>query len=580
MEGTIVNGYELKYLLGKGGMAEVWYAENGIGMPAAVKILYENMMQNEQVVERFHNEALVMVRLNHPNIRQVQGYGYIGNRHCIIMEYLEGEDLDEMMRQGRRFTDEELRRWWNQIVDALNYTHAQGIVHRDIKPSNIFIGKDGNVKLLDFGIAKMAENASLTQTGTVMGTLMYMSPEQVKSTKGVDYRTDLYSLAVTFVHLLSGRKPYDDTVSSAFDIQLSILSKPLDLDGIPTAWRNFLTPYLNKAADHRPALRYFENVAPPHVAPPQPSSPKKKVGLWIGIGAGALTMMIAFIVILVLLLKPSTTPNPSITQGNTTSGSSVDINRTEKPKEQVTTQPSVSTEPKSYAPNGAINGLFSVSSSKQVYFSKGNLQYQPSSNSWRFASNQWETMGNSNTKISSTYSGWIDLFCWGTGNAPYQSSVNNADYSSFSDWGWYYDRYDSWRTLTIDEWNYLFNSRANASSKHGGAYVNGVAGVVILPDQFVMPSGCYLSASNRYSANSYTSADWHRMEDAGAVFLPTAGRRTGLGLYNWHSDGDYWSSTSLRNDRAYNVDFSDSKIKVKDDSPRKHGFAVRLVKNK
>ena len=265
MEGTIVNGYMLKRLLGEGGMAEVWYAENEIGMPAAVKILYDKMTRNEQMLERFHNEAVLMVKLKHPNIRQVYGYGYIGNRHCSIMEYLDGNDLGELLREGRRFTDEELCKWWNQIADALNYTHGQGIVHRDIKPSNIFLDVDGNVKLLDFGIAKMMENNSMTRTGTLMGTLMYMSPEQVNDTKRVDYHTDLYSLAVTFVHLLSGKAPYDESSSSYLEIPLSIVTKPLDMSEVSEEWQDFLKPYLAKdPADRPPLSRFtlFETAAP------------------------------------------------------------------------------------------------------------------------------------------------------------------------------------------------------------------------------------------------------------------------------------------------------------------------------
>ena len=257
MQGTNVNGYILKRLLGEGGMAEVWYAENEIGMPAAVKILYDKMTRNEQMLERFHNEAVLMVKLKHPNIRQVYGYGYIGNRHCSIMEYLDGNDLGELLHDGRRFTDEELCKWWNQIADALNYTHAQGIVHRDIKPSNIFLDKDGNVKLLDFGIAKMMEDNSMTRTGTLMGTLMYMSPEQVNDTKHVDYHTDLYSLAVTFVHLLTGKAPYDESSSSYLEIPLSIVTKPLDLSEVSAEWQEFLNPYLAKAPADRPPLTHF-----------------------------------------------------------------------------------------------------------------------------------------------------------------------------------------------------------------------------------------------------------------------------------------------------------------------------------
>lgn len=341
MQGKIINGFELKRRLGSGGMAEVWYAENEIGKPAAVKILSANLSDNQQIVERFHNEALVMVKLDHPNIRQVYGYGYIGDRHCIVMEYLEGDDLEAMLKAGRRFTDEELRRWWNQTVDALNYTHAMGIVHRDIKPSNLFLDKRGNIKLLDFGIAKVKESMSMTRTGALMGTLMYMSPEQVKDTKNIDYRTDVYSLAVTFAQLVSGNTPYDSDSSGDFEIREQIVYQTLDLSGLPEGWRGFLAPYLEKDPNKRPALRHFEAMAytpatevlnrrsqtiasnstmsrtqtnnnpsyqvtnnGPYSQTPTPDDkPKSKKGLWIGLGIAAAAVM----ALLVLLLLPKKT---------------------------------------------------------------------------------------------------------------------------------------------------------------------------------------------------------------------------------------------------------------------------------
>ena len=343
MQGQEINGFVLKKLLGEGGMAEVWYAENEIGKPAAVKILFEKLTRNEQIVERFHNEAVMMVKLKHPNIRQVYGYGYLNNRHCIVMEYLEGDDLSDMMKKGRRFTDAELRTWWNQIVSALNYTHAQGIVHRDIKPSNIFLDEDGNIKLLDFGIAKMMENSSLTQTGSLMGTLMYMSPEQVKDAKNIDYRTDIYSLAVSFVHLLTGKKPYNTDTTSDFEIRERIVYTPYDVSELPQEWQGFLAPYLEKEPDKRPALRLFEEVAPmaettvvsgkptnatateakrPQPQPvtdnatitsfsetpkPDTEKPKKKskVGLWIGIGAAALAVLVAAVLLVLRVMEKS-----------------------------------------------------------------------------------------------------------------------------------------------------------------------------------------------------------------------------------------------------------------------------------
>ncbi len=340
MQGKTINGFELKRLLGMGGMAEVWYAENEIGLKAAVKILSEELSHNAQMQERFLNEAKVMVKLDHPNIRKVYGYGSIDSRPAIIMEYLDGSDLKKRMKDGQRFTGEELKCWWNQMVDALSYTHAQNIVHRDIKPSNIFIDQKGNAKLLDFGIAKVADTTTGTLTGSTLGTRIYMSPEQVKDPKRVGTASDVYSLAVSFVHLLTGKAPYDSTTSSDYDIQVSIVTKPVDVSKMPAEWRSFLAPYLAKEPADRPALRTFvaTTIAPadvedgtiddetpkrpkqsptdkpstanPHsgldpLSPTPTGKPGNKKGLWIGIGIAA-----AVTVALLLLLRPKPAPTP------------------------------------------------------------------------------------------------------------------------------------------------------------------------------------------------------------------------------------------------------------------------------
>jgi len=268
MQGKTVNGYILQSLLGTGGMAEVWVAENRIGKKASVKVLLPKLCDDKNVISRFLTEAKIMVELDHRNIRQVYDYGDVDGRPCIIMEYLDGDDLKSRMKRGQRFTEEELEKWWNQLADALNYTHAKGIIHRDIKPGNIFVTRDGDIKLLDFGIAKIRESISSTQTGQKIGTLMYMSPEQVKDSKHIDYHTDIYSLAVTFVHLLSGKKPYDSDTSSDFEISEQIVYHPLDLNGLPEKWKLFLEPYLNKDPQARPDLKMFASP----VANPEPKS--------------------------------------------------------------------------------------------------------------------------------------------------------------------------------------------------------------------------------------------------------------------------------------------------------------------
>ncbi len=255
MQNQTINGYTLLRKIGVGGMAEVWYAENRLKKPAAIKLLKEDFFKMKEVLSRFENEAAVMVGLVHPYIRQVYDYGELDERPCIIMEYLDGSDLSARLKNGERFTDAQLRDWWNQLVEALDYTHTRGVVHRDIKPSNIFLTSDGKVKLLDFGIAKVKGGITATQTGTRMGTLMYMSPEQVKDSTYVDYRSDIYSLGVTFYHLVTGRAPYDNTSSSEFEIQTMIVTEPLQLDILPQAWRNVLEPCLHKDFQKRPDLK-------------------------------------------------------------------------------------------------------------------------------------------------------------------------------------------------------------------------------------------------------------------------------------------------------------------------------------
>ena len=263
MKGQTVYGYTLKEPIGVGGMAEVWLAENKIGKKAAVKVLMSKLCDDNSIKSRFLIEAKIMVGLNHQNIRQVYDYGDVDGRPCIIMEYLEGVDLMKKLKRGEKFNEEVLKKWWNQLVSALNYTHQKDIVHRDIKPGNIFIDTNNNVKLLDFGIAKVRESIYATQilslTGSKLGTLLYMSPEQIKDSKRVDYRTDIYSLAVTFFHLITGKKPYNEHVTSDFEISEQIVYKPLDLSVLPLFWRDFLAPYLNKEMDKRPPLKMISD---------------------------------------------------------------------------------------------------------------------------------------------------------------------------------------------------------------------------------------------------------------------------------------------------------------------------------
>ena len=235
---------------------------------------------------------------------------------------------------------------------------------------------------------------------------------------------------------------------------------------------------------------------------------------------------------------------------------------------------------------------FSVSASKQVYFSKGNLQYHPANDEWRFAENQTDYIGDANSNCSLTYNGWLDLFGWSTSatNFGVSTSASVADYSgTFVDWGTNKignDAPNTWRTLTAAEWNYLTDTRANAADLCGVAQVNGVNGLIFLPDNWVCPAGMTFK-SGFYSVSgvpfyaayqTFTAEQWSKLESAGAVFLPAAGRRYSSNVVSEQDYGDYWSATENLSENVYCFFFHSDVAGMGYDS-RYGGQSVRLVKD-
>lgn len=216
------------------------------------------------------------------------------------------------------------------------------------------------------------------------------------------------------------------------------------------------------------------------------------------------------------------------------------------------------------ATEGALSGRFTINSDgDQIVFSQGNLQYQASSGLWRFATNQYDYVGDAsngnvfendikcnNALISETYDGWIDLFGWGTGDTPTKTSTHYSDYNSFTDWGDNPisnggDVANAWRTLTLEEWTYLFETRSNAADLHSQATVDGIHGYVLLPDYFVCPTELSFTANScDWTTNNYTINQWGKMQGRGAVFLPAAGWREGVKLFRINSEGFSQSSSS------------------------------------
>lgn len=217
-------------------------------------------------------------------------------------------------------------------------------------------------------------------------------------------------------------------------------------------------------------------------------------------------------------------------------------------------------------PVGAIPSKFTINAGGgKVYFSKGNLQYQASTSTWRFAPNQYDMIGGDNANISDSYTGWIDLLGWGTGDAPTKLSTYSGDYCTFTDWGVNAisnggNTADLWHTMTKDEWVYLF-----ANHTKGWSNVNGVYGYVIRPD----------GVSTAVVA-SYTASEWAVEEAAGSVFLPAACSRGGT-TFNAGAWGDYWSSTPYNSDDAYYLYFHQGGQNPSSNSGRAGGRSVRLV---
>ena len=257
-------------------------------------------------------------------------------------------------------------------------------------------------------------------------------------------------------------------------------------------------------------------------------------------------------------------------------------------------------------PTGAVKGLFSVSSDKQVWFSNGNLQYQASTQTWRFAEHQYDYQGALNSNISSSYSGWIDLFGWGTsgwycGNLryrPYDSDDGNGDdygprgrydltgaYAN-SDWGVYNaisnggNVVGQWRTLSRSEWYYVLFGRGGYSTRRfAKACVNGKHGLIILPDDWKTSTfqlTNYNNESAAFEGNSLTIAEWGIIENAGAVFLPAGGNRIGKTIDLSMLEGAYWFSSYDSEGTASNLYFYDNRVSISS-CRRQQGFSVRLA---
>src|SRR5580704_8736461 len=225
--GTRVGDYEILALLGAGGMGQVYSARNIIsGRTEAMKVLLPDFAAEQDLAARFTAEIRTLASLDHPNIAQLRTAFQFENRLVMIMEFVEGVTLDKRGSEAPIPIDEVIG-YSMQVLSALSYAHSKGVTHRDIKPANIMITSHAVVKLMDFGIAKSTNDLQLTRPGTTMGSVYYMSPEQVRGGT-VDARSDIYSFGVTLYEMLTGQRPFQaDTSYSVLNAQLNQAPTPL-----------------------------------------------------------------------------------------------------------------------------------------------------------------------------------------------------------------------------------------------------------------------------------------------------------------------------------------------------------------
>src|SRR5664279_341458 len=278
--GSRTGDYKILDVLGAGGMGKVYKVQNVISdRIEAMKVLLPNLEGDPELADRFIREIKVQASLDHPNIAALHTALRLDNQLMMLMEFVEGVTLEHMLKSGPIPIAQAVD-YIAQVLSALSYAHAHGVVHRDIKPANMILTPKGSIKLMDFGIAKLTADHKLTQTGATVGSLYYMSPEQIKGSTDLDARSDLYSLGVALYEIVTGARPFQG--DSEYSIMSAHLEKtPVPLLQIDPSLPSALNAVVLMSIEKDPAKRFQSAEAfrtalmsvKAHSPAPQPSAP-------------------------------------------------------------------------------------------------------------------------------------------------------------------------------------------------------------------------------------------------------------------------------------------------------------------
>jgi serine/threonine-protein kinase len=291
--GSVVGDYQVIGVLGAGGMGKVFQVRNTLtGRIEAMKVLLPDLTGDPDLADRFLREIQVLASLSHPNIASLHTALRFENQLLMLMEFVEGRTLEDRLKEGRVPVAEAVN-YISQALSALSFAHKRGVVHRDVKPANLMLTAGGVVKVMDFGIARAAGDRRLTMTGAPLGSLHYMSPEQIGGAETVDARSDVYSVGVSLYELVTGQRPFEG--NSQFSVMAAHLEKdarpPISIDPslpallneiILTAIRRDPEQRFQNADAFRNALGSVAGTALPQAKAP---APKSRRALWATVGA-------------------------------------------------------------------------------------------------------------------------------------------------------------------------------------------------------------------------------------------------------------------------------------------------------